>query len=481
MIVVFTGGESGAHVKVLESLPESRPYGVGVSWQHLRKRNKGVSYLESLSVKHTLVMDAGYSNVPLSKEDALRIRDEYYSFVDGVSDLPLIALGFDNSALDLSELRGDDPRVIPVIHSVSPDLVERAVSMHHGLAMAMPRSLEYLDKRVPSTMKRMSVKEETFFLGIGGSDFALADQMGLHGLMTSAWLGASKFGTLYLWDGSTLNRWDSPEERADVLPRYKDYLEQYGFHYESLLEGNGPQGNRLAAWSFLCAAGHVASSRVPESAVDESTTTSVTTGSKATEVGAASTNSEEEGESQSRPLMSFPGFSSFSHETLEPTADGSMEFRTRNVLTTTGGSMRKCDSCFLSASCPAYKVGSDCVFHFPVEVRTDEQIKAVLASMVEVQASRVAFARYAEELNGGYPDPVVGEEMDRLVRIADRIRKRDEKRERLTVSVESESSNSDAPGVLSRIFGQSPAVEQPQPKVLEADVVDKRPSPHKDE
>jgi len=87
---------------------------------------------------------------------------------------------------------------------------------------------------------------------------------------------------------------------------------------------------------------------------------------------------------------------------------------------------------------------------------------------MELQATRVAFARFAEEVNGGYPDEVVGKEMDRLFRMAERMKKVDEKRERLTVSVESESSGGGT-GVLSRIFGEKAQVEPPP--AIEADVV----------
>jgi hypothetical protein len=98
-------------------------------------------------------------------------------------------------------------------------------------------------------------------------------------------------------------------------------------------------------------------------------------------------------------------------------------------------------------------------------------MKALLSSIMELQATRVAFARFAEEVNGGYPDDVVGKEMDRLFRMAERMKKVEEKRERLTVSVESESSGGGT-GVLSRIFGEKAQVEPPpDPPAVEAEVV----------
>jgi hypothetical protein len=170
-------------------------------------------------------------------------------------------------------------------------------------------------------------------------------------------------------------------------------------------------------------------------------------------------------------------FSQVQVEALEDNSDGTSEVRTRAVLRSSAETLRVCDSCFLASTCPAHQPGANCAFHFPVEVRTDLQVRALLSSMVEMQASRVAFARFAEEVNGGYPDPVVSQEMDRLFSMADRIKKSEERRERLTVSVEAESNigSIGAGGVLSSIFGSrtQPPRREPEMMVLEAQEVTK--------
>ena len=173
-----------------------------------------------------------------------------------------------------------------------------------------------------------------------------------------------------------------------------------------------------------------------------------------------------------RPTINLPVFKQEEVSTLEEHTDGSTSIRSRGFLKSSSETVRVCDGCFLSSTCPAYEPGASCAFSFPVEIRTDAQVRALLHSVVELQATRVAFARFAEEVNGGMPDPVVGIEMDRLMRITDKVLRPNERRERLTVSVESETSGPESgTGVLSRIFGSRVASAPPEPVPLIADVI----------
>jgi hypothetical protein len=69
--------------------------------------------------------------------------------------------------------------------------------------------------------------------------------------------------------------------------------------------------------------------------------------------------------------------------------------------------------------------------------------------MIEIQASRVLFARFAEELEGQGLDPALSAEMDRLFTLIDKMKSVNESREMLSISMESRGTS----GVLSRLFG----------------------------
>ena len=93
-----------------------------------------------------------------------------------------------------------------------------------------------------------------------------------------------------------------------------------------------------------------------------------------------------------------------------------------NTLTSTETLLRQCDSCYLAARCPAFKEHSECGFKLPVEIRTKDQLNAAMRVMIEIQASRVLFARFAEELEGQGLDPALSAEMDRLFTLIDKMK-----------------------------------------------------------
>jgi hypothetical protein len=90
-----------------------------------------------------------------------------------------------------------------------------------------------------------------------------------------------------------------------------------------------------------------------------------------------------------------------------------------------------------------------CAFNLPVEVKTKEQLKDLLTAIIEMQGQRVAFMRFAEELNGGYADPNVSQEMDRLFKLVGSMKDLETNKEFVQITASRQTSG----GVLSAIFG----------------------------
>jgi hypothetical protein len=134
---------------------------------------------------------------------------------------------------------------------------------------------------------------------------------------------------------------------------------------------------------------------------------------------------------------------------IETDSSGHDVIRDVPVLRSNSSSLRQCDTCFVAQNCPAFKPTNNCAYDLPVEIKTKEQMKALVNSLVEMQGQRVAFAKFAEDLNGGYPDPNVGQEMDRFFKMLKTIKELDDSRELMRVTVERQGSG----GVLSAIFG----------------------------
>jgi hypothetical protein len=120
------------------------------------------------------------------------------------------------------------------------------------------------------------------------------------------------------------------------------------------------------------------------------------------------------------------------------------------VIQSQASSLRACDTCFVASNCPAFKPQSVCAFNLPVEVKTKEQLKSLINAIIEMQGQRVAFMRFAEEMNGGYADPNVSQEIDRLFKLIKTTKELDDSREFIRMTVERQGSA----GVLSSIFGE---------------------------
>jgi len=80
-------------------------------------------------------------------------------------------------------------------------------------------------------------------------------------------------------------------------------------------------------------------------------------------------------------------------------------------------------------------------------------LQAVLTAMLEMQTSRVLFARFAEELEGTGMDPALSAEMDRLFKLVKDMKDIEDTRDVVSVTMEARGSA----GVLSRIFGEKAA------------------------
>ena len=163
----------------------------------------------------------------------------------------------------------------------------------------------------------------------------------------------------------------------------------------------------------------------------------------------------------------LPVFSINTKTVLDRDSDGRDLIRDVPIIETTHTSLRQCDTCFVAANCPAFKPQNACAFNLPVEVKTKDQLKGLLNAIIEMQGARVAFARFAEELNGGYPDPNTGQEIDRLFKIVKSLKELEENKEFVKLTVERQTSG----GVLSALFGDKANTlkELPNGGISEAD------------
>lgn len=463
MFIVFQGIESKHHWMTLQSVldmfDEPPVVPVGISYKSLLSRRLGPSYINEVAVTSPVVLESGATNVPMTSEEAEDFAAEYYEFLVKVPSVTL-ALEFLHPALSGHRAPKElSPRILPVWNGKDVKDLGDILESDGSVAMTYHK-----DKRIPTLLRRTS--GEGTLMAMGLPDLAEAKRAGFNAVLLGSWLTPGKFGDVILWDGAKYHRTSDRKIRYEVIAENSALIRQFGFDTELLLSGDTRESLRLAAHSYI---------RWTQSLVLASDRTEASMAAEPVKSEIGSTKTSRKRETLKRAPMSLPGFTHVPEESVEVDEETGMDkIHTRSHLRTVSDTVRSCDGCYLSSTCPAYEAGSSCAYHFPVEVRSESQVKALMSSMLELQATRVAFARFAEESNGGYPDAVVGQEIDRLVRMVDQVDRRKKRRERLTLSVESESSNGGT-GVLSRIFGGKAQVganrDSEPPQVLEAKVL----------
>jgi hypothetical protein len=276
-------------------------------------------------------------------------------------------------------------------------------------------------------------------------------QVSLSTASSLSWLSPMMRGETIVWNGTKLVRYQK-KQKDQARPRYKAMIEKAGLDYDKIINDDSNEVTRLAIWSYLQL----------EAALDKRSGKKLSDNSEyKDDPGSAETGGglPDKRPSESRKLLAerdpndhqiLPVFGVKNKTVFEKDDAGNDVIKDVPVLSSTSASLRQCDTCFVAANCPAFKPANSCAFSLPVEIKTKDQLKGLLNTIVEMQGARVAFARYAEELNGGYPDPNTGQEIDRLFKLVSQMKELEENKEFIRITAERQTSG----GVLSALFGE---------------------------
>jgi len=261
---------------------------------------------------------------------------------------------------------------------------------------------------------------------------------------TLSWLSPMMHGETIVWDGTRLMRYPK-RMKEQARSRYNHVYEKAGIDADKIAEDDPQEVCRLAVWSYEQF--EVRINKVGDSYHDNNDETNMSDNAELTP-----TNADNKG-IQMRKLNprnpeEMGNLPVFGYEIkTEVDADGVISDTTH--ISSQATTIRACDTCFIASNCPAYKPQSVCAFKLPIEVKTKDQLKSLINSIIEMQGQRVAFMRFAEEMNGGYADPNVSQEIDRLFKLIKTTKELDDSREFIRMTVERQGSS----GVLSSIFG----------------------------
>lgn len=270
---------------------------------------------------------------------------------------------------------------------------------------------------------------------------------------STSWLSPSQFGDTIVWSHNQLKRY--PKKMKDqARKKERSVFMTNGFDVEKIEKDDSTELLRLSVWSW--------SQQV--NAINRKTSTGVTTPMILDDLE----NSEFDGEGvggvvdrvpkrvatavprdpSQRRVIPFLDFD-FDKEKRKNPDTGEYEDVDVPKLKIRSESMRICDTCFLAAKCPMFEPGSTCAYDIPITIRTKEQLAALMDSMVEMQAQRVLFMKMAEDAEGGYADPNLSSEIDRLGNLMKK--KHDMEQEGFSLTVTAKQSGQIS--MVDRIFG----------------------------
>lgn len=298
--------------------------------------------------------------------------------------------------------------------------------------------------------------------GVGITSKKLLESVNWDSVSSTSWLSPSKYGDTFIWNGGkNLKRY--PRDYKDKSRRSNaSFFMMVGFDKDKIINDDVKEVLKLSLWSW---------SNYIKVLSGESVVT-VYTGNETDDLQEVSNNTvgtqlEKSGTPAitHRTPVSLPIMDTIWHE--EPSMEDEEATATPHLIIRSE-SMRICDTCFLRDKCPGFQPNSTCLYNIPIEIRTKDQLRALHDALIEMQTHRVLFMKMAEDLGGGYADPNLSSEIDRLNRMIKTKIEGDKSTFAMTVTA---SESASGPGIFDRMFGADAGsklrqLEQP----LDADI-----------
>jgi len=493
MKIIFSGVEVGSNRTLLEG--QQVTY-MGLNYWGLRKRGlpKTKNWLisEHFDPSVQVVIESGAPQAEkagLSKQELLNLAADYQEFLVNNAERAMAFLEFDSIVLGyewVAQQRAffsNDPKLWVVWHQEYGQPILREMSEDHK-NVAIPNDEIEAVTNLAAVTRSYSRQFGTQYHALGCAKPDNLRSIPFATASTLSWLSPMRRGETIIWDGTRLNRY--PKKMKDqARPRYKAVVEKAGLNYLDFVQDSTLESTRVAVWSYLQLESSMDKKTPDLHIIDGGKTPKVSDNSDTPlmsglmeMMGGASDNSDLEMRKQERPevvqrdpneVQNLPVFGYKMKTIVETDEDGKDVLKDVPVVNSQQTSLRQCDSCFVAANCPAFKPQNTCAFNLPVEVKTKDQLKALLTAIIEMQGQRVAFMRFAEEMNGGYADPNVSQEIDRLFKLIGNLNEMDSNKEFIQITASRQSSG----GVLSAIFGDRAQALRELPETMKEETVTK--------
>jgi len=465
MKLIYLGADVPSNRVILESVGVQH---VGVSFWRLTKRGlpKNKTYLLSnyFNPATKIHVHPGIpSNAQISLNELNEFAVEYETFLANNMNRITSFLEIDHPIYTKAVINaqreaawGEEDKFWATIRSDNSyaEIVEMCQKYKN---VAIPYEVIESDVSLAAKTRALSTQYGTTFHALACAKPDNLRQIQVATASTQSWLSPMMRGETIVWDGTKLVRY--PKKMKDqARPRYKAVYEKAGLDFDKIVDDNPVEVAKLALWSYdqYEKRFNAMNNINPEDFNDE--VHYKTDDLQELDLTEIDPLEHDNRGVEMRKLISrdrdemalLPVFGTELKTVVERDEHGNDVVKEVPLMRSSTVSLRMCDTCFVASNCPAFKPQTACAFSLPVEVKTKEQLTALLNAIVEMQGQRIAFARFAEELNGGYPDPNTGQEVDRLLKMLKNIKDLEDNSSYVKMTVEAKNGG----GVLSQIFGE---------------------------
>lgn len=112
-----------------------------------------------------------------------------------------------------------------------------------------------------------------------------------------------------------------------------------------------------------------------------------------------------------------------------------------------------CENCYLQDKCQHFDEDSTCVFRNKVSIETPGDMMNLIKMLIEIQGERIIFGRFIEQMEGGYVDKNLSEEIRRMFDMIKQFKDIMTDGEEISVKIKGKEAVKSGGGILSEIFG----------------------------
>lgn len=387
--------------------------------------------------------------------EARKIAETYKDFVLNNVDAVSLVSEFDAQVLGLDAIESareefyatlPADKFMPIWHAeYGVDYLESLANSFHIVGITQT---EVGDKDLIPLLNGLVSRYGTRLHGVGITGRDIMKQVKWDSVSSMSWLSPSVYEDTIIWIDKTKTLKRYPRAYKTARKQHRTLIADAGFNPELIEEGNSNELLRLSLWSWQQFVASL-SGRVTNVKVEGFDDLAENSGVGVDTQGTHNGNGKLVPVVRETTVLPIMRVRFGKDEDAENPSDIPFLYKRSE-------SMRACNTCFLKEKCPGFKPSANCLYNIPIEIKTTAQRKALQSALVEMQTQRVLFMQMAEDLEGGYADPHLSSEIDRLQRMIKA--QADSEREGTYLKVEAYSTEKRA-GFIEKVFGPDTAAK----------------------